>query len=116
MAYLMLIVEPVGQRAERGLEDGREAYARMQAFAAGLEARGALRGVNALKTPATRLQRHGDGGTLVLDGPFAETKEMLGGYFLLDGVTRDEALAIAADCPAAAWATIELRETGTCYE
>jgi hypothetical protein len=113
----MLIVEPAGQRAERGLERGREAYARMQEFAAALEARGVLRGVNALKTPATRLQRpQGGGDTLVLDGPFAETKEMLGGYFVLDGVTRDEALAIANDCPAAAWATIELRETGTCYE
>ena len=51
----------------------------------------------------------------LLDGPFAEAKEMVGGYFLLDCATRDEAVAIAAQCPAAAWATVEVRETGPCY-
>jgi hypothetical protein len=115
MSYLMLILEPVGQRAERGLERGREAYAQMLDYAAALESRGVLRGVNALTSAATRLQRR-NGATQTVDGPFAETKEMVGGVFVLDGVTRDEALAIAADCPAAAWATIELRETGTCFE
>ena len=115
MPFLMLIVEPVGQRAERGLDRGREAYAQMLDYAATLDARGVLRGVHALSSPATRVQRR-DGVAQRLDGPFAETKEMVGGVFVLDGVTRDEALAIAADCPAAAWATVELRETGTCFE
>jgi hypothetical protein len=115
MAYLLIVVEPPGQRAERGLQLGREAYAQMQAFAEQLAARGVLRGVHALKSAATRVQRH-DGRVRQLDGPFAETKEMLGGVFVLEGVTRDEALACAADCPAAAWATVEVRETGTCYE
>jgi hypothetical protein len=115
MPYLVLIVEPQGQRAERGLERGRAAYAQMLDYAARLESRGVLRGVSALTSPATRVSRR-DGAIQTVDGPFAETKEMVGGYFVLDGVTREQALAIAAECPAADWATVELRETGTCFE
>jgi hypothetical protein len=52
----------------------------------------------------------------VLDGPFTEAKELIGGFFLLDCDTREQALAFANACPAAEWATIEVRETGPCYE
>ncbi len=115
MSYLLLILEPPGQREARSPAEGEDVYAQMVAFAAGLQARGVLQGVNALKRASTRVQRRG-AEVQALDGPFAETKELIGGFFLLDGVTREEALAIAADCPAAAWATVEVRETGTCYE
>lgn len=115
MSYLLLILEPPGQREARDPAAGEEVYARMVAFAGTLESRGVLRGVNALKRDGTRVTRRG-GQLQALDGPFAETKELIGGYFLIDGVTREQALAIAADCPAAEWATVELRETGTCYE
>jgi hypothetical protein len=52
----------------------------------------------------------------VVDGPFAETKELVGGYYLLNCETQAEATAIAAECPAAEWATVEVRRIGTCYE
>jgi hypothetical protein len=115
MSYLLLIVEPPGQRAERGLAEGQKVFAQMQAFAQSLDQQGLLLGVNALKSPAVRVQRH-DGRVQALDGPFAETKELIGGYLLLDCNSREQALAIAAECPAAAWATVEVREIGTCYE
>ena len=115
MTYMLLIVEPLGQRAERGLPAGQEAYAAMQRFADGLQQRGLLLGAQALKSPATRVQRRAE-RVLALDGPFAETKEMVGGYYLLDCATREQALAVAAECPAAAWAEVEVREIGTCYE
>jgi hypothetical protein len=51
----------------------------------------------------------------VIDGPFAEAKEMIGGFFLLTCDTREEAIAIACECPAAAWATVEVRELGPCF-
>jgi hypothetical protein len=51
----------------------------------------------------------------LLDGPFAEAKEMVGGFFLIDGVTREQAIAIAGECPAAEWATVEVREVGPCF-
>ena len=45
----------------------------------------------------------------VTDGPFAETKEALGGFYILDCKDMDEALAYAAKCPGAKWGTIEVR-------
>src|SRR5690606_23023241 len=111
MPYMLLIMEPHGQRAERGLAGGQEAYARMQRFGDGLRARGVLRASESLASTeqAVRLQVR-EGQARLVDGPFAETKEMVGGFFLLDCATRDEALAIARECPAAEWATIEVRE------
>jgi len=50
------------------------------------------------------------GKRLVTDGPFAETREQLGGYFLVDAKDRDEALGIAARIPAARWGTVEVRQ------
>ena len=116
MPYMLLIMEPHGQRAERGLEGGQEAYARMLRFGDGLKARGLLLASESLASTeqAVRLQVR-DGQARLVDGPFAETKEMVGGFFLLDCATRDEALAIARDCPAAEWATIEVRELAPCY-
>ncbi|QOT79181.1 YciI family protein [Cupriavidus basilensis] len=116
MSYMLLIVEPVGQRAERSPEEGRQAYASMQRFAEGLNERGLLLGVNSLTSQANgvRVQVR-EGRRDLLDGPFAEAKEMIGGYFLLDCATQDEAIAIAAECPAAAWCTVEVREVGPCF-
>lgn len=116
MPYLLLIMEPHGQRAERGLAGGQEAYARMQRFGEGLQARGLLRASESLASTeqAVRLQVR-DGQTRLTDGPFAETKEMVGGFFLIDCATREEAVAIARDCPAAEWATVEARELAPCY-
>ena len=50
-----------------------------------------------------------DGKRAVTDGPFAETKEWLGGYFLVDCPTLDEAIELAAMCPAATYGSIEVR-------
>jgi hypothetical protein len=50
-----------------------------------------------------------DGQTKVLDGPFAETKEQLGGYYLIEVPDLDAALSWAARCPAAGYGTVEVR-------
>ena len=116
MAYLLLIVEPRGQRAERTPEDGRDAYAQMVRFSEGLKARGLLKAVESLQSDTSGARVSVRNGKHTLrDGPFAEAKEMVGGFFLLDGVTRDQAIAIAGECPAAAWATVEVREVGPCF-
>ncbi|RQO84140.1 YciI family protein [Acidovorax sp. FJL06] len=117
MPYMLLIMEPHGQRAERGLAAGQDAYARMLRFGEGLKARGLLRASESLASTeqAVRLQVR-EGLPRLVDGPFAETKEMVGGFYLLDCATRDEAVAIAHECPAAAWATIEVRELAPCYD
>ena len=117
MSYMLLIIEPPDQRIERGLGAGQQVYERMLQFTAALQSRGVLEASNSLASPkhAARLQVRG-GQRRVVDGPFAEAKEMVGGFFLLNVATRDEALAIAAECPAAEWATVEVRPVGPCYD
>lgn len=116
MAYMLLIHEPTGQRQTRSEAEGRAAYDQMLAFAGELKQAGVLGGVESLasQNQATRVQVR-SGKAQVLDGPFAEAKEMVGGFFLLNCATHDEAVAIATRCPAAAWATVEVREVGPCY-
>lgn len=116
MAYLLLIVEPTDQRAARTPEEGRAAYDAMRRFGDELKCRGVLRASESLTSlsGAARVQVR-NGATRLVDGPFAEAKEMVGGYFLLDCTSREVAVAIAAECPAAAWCTVEVRELGPCY-
>ena len=52
----------------------------------------------------------------MLDGPFAEAKEMIGGFFLLQNVGREEAIAIAQGCPASQWCTVEVRPLAPCFD
>jgi hypothetical protein len=113
---MLLVVEPRGQRAERGEEGGREAYAQMLRYADDLKARGVLRAYSSLRDDAAgqRLQVRA-GKRALRDGPFTEAREMVGGFFLVDCAAREDALELAALCPAAQWATIEVRETGPCY-
>ena len=69
-----------------------------------------LRAAESLKSDDEGVRvRVRDGRRTLVDGPFAEAKEMVGGFFLVDCKTREEALAIAARCPAAEWATVEVR-------
>jgi len=117
MSYMLLIIEPVGQRATRTEAEGREAYAVMQRFAESLAARGQLKAVESLASQATAVRvSHHAGQVRLLDGPFAEAKEMIGGFFLLQNVDRDQAIAIAQRCPAAQWATVEVRALAPCFD
>jgi hypothetical protein len=117
MAYMLLIHEPIGQRATRTRAEGEAVFDRMLRFAEELKQQGQLLGVESLASQDTRAARIQvrSGKPQVLDGPFAEAKEMVGGFFLLNCATREEALAIASRCPAAEWATVEVRETAPCY-
>ena len=69
-----------------------------------------LVGSNRLRpTSAATTVRTVDGQTKVLDGPFAETKEQLGGYYLIDVPDPDAALSWAKRCPGARYGTVEVR-------
>lgn len=117
MAYLLLILEPTGQRRTRSESEGRELYDSMVRFSEGLQSRGLLSMSQSLKTDTNgaRVQVRGR-DPIVVDGPFAEAKEMIGGFFLLTCETREQAIAIAGECPAARWATVEVRELGPCFQ
>jgi hypothetical protein len=116
MAYALLIVEPVGQRQTRTETEGRALYDRMVRFSEDLKSRGLLTMTQSLKTDTrgARVRVQGNQSTVV-DGPFAEAKEMIGGFFILTCETRAQAIALAEECPAARWATVEVRELGPCF-
>jgi hypothetical protein len=117
MSYLLLVQEKSEARRARSTADGQIAMEKMMAFGASLQARGLLLAADSLTSDAkgVRIEIR-DGKRSLLDGPFAESKEIVGGFFLVDVATREQAIAIACECPAAAWATIEVRESGVCYD
>src|SRR6187549_1782210 len=117
MAHLLLMIEPIGQRESRTEAEGREAYAKMVGWAESLQQRGLLLAAESLRSPASasRLQVRA-GRTQIIDGPFPETKEMIGGFFLVNCATQQEAIAIASECPAAEWLTVEVRAVAACFE
>jgi len=115
--YLLLIQEEGEKRRSRPDADGRVAYERMLRFAGDLEARGILKASDSLKSDAEGVRIAVRGGRRsVVDGPFTESKEIVGGFFLIDCRTREEAVAIASECPATEWGTVEVREIGRCWE
>ena len=116
-SYMLLIIEPPAQRATRTEAQGREVYARMQSFGDALRQQGKLLAVESLASQASAVRVSGvDGDCRVLDGPFSEAKEMVGGFFIIDCASLDDAVVIARKCPAAEWATVEVRALAPCFD
>ena len=110
MQYLLMIYAEEGgwnKMPEAAQREGMNAYT---AYTDALRKAGILLGSNRLRdtTDATTVRITG-GKTKVQDGPFAETKEQLGGYYLIEAKDLDEAIAWAARCPGAAHGTMEVR-------
>jgi hypothetical protein len=111
-----MIVEPRGQRISRDEAEGRALCAEMVAFGQSLHEQGKL-----LASESLRPDEHGvristpAGKPQLLDGPFAEAREMVGGFLLIEATDTDEAVAIARRCPAIRFATVEVRECAPCY-
>lgn len=116
MPHMLLIHEPIGQRNTRDDAQGRAAYDQMVRWGKDLDRRGLLLAGEALASHehAARVTVS-DGKARIVDGPFAEVKEMLGGFFLLNVENRDQAIALATECPAATYATVEVRPLAPCY-
>ena len=110
MKYLMLICrdEPVWDRLTVG--ERQQIYAETLALSEELTARGQYLGGHPLHpSSAATSARVRDGKRLVTDGPFAETREQLGGYMLIDVKDLDEAIAVASRIPLARTSTVEIR-------
>ena len=109
MSYMLLIMEQADRRGKRAPGQGLAEREAMLKFQQSLKTRGIHLGSESLRSLAD--------GTRVgkpVDGPFAEAKEIIGGFFHLDVATREAALAIARECPASEYATVEVREVGPC--
>jgi hypothetical protein len=91
-------------------DDRQECYVESTALSDELRSKGQFLGASPLHPVATAtLVRVRDGKRLVTDGPFAETREQLGGYFLVEARDLNEAIAIAGRVPAARKGTVEVR-------
>ncbi len=107
MKYMMLVYFEERELEEQERED---CYAESKQLTHDLNASGHYIAAAPLYPTATATSvRVRDGKRLVTDGPFAETREQLGGYYLIDAANLDEAIEIAARIPGARWGTIEVR-------
>jgi hypothetical protein len=109
MRYLLLIYteEPTEAVPEDFAAAQTEAY---DTFTREIRDRGIFQGGEALHpTSSATTVRVRDGETVATDGPFAETKEALGGYYLVDAKDLDDAIEIAAKIPGARYGSIEVR-------
>jgi hypothetical protein len=108
MRYMLMIYGDEQQWVSAGDEQRAAIYARYEAFTAANSR--VIRGGGELHpTRAASTVRVRGGETLVTDGPFAETKEQLGGFFIVDVADEEEARAIAAQIPDAENGSIEVR-------
>ena len=107
MQYLLLIYSAESDEAK---QDQAQVMSEYGAFTQGIVQSGAFKSADRLKPVATATTvRVRDGKTLTTDGPFAETREQLGGYYLIEAKDLDEAIGIAARIPSAKRGTIEVR-------
>jgi len=110
MKYLLLIYQEEKQWAGLSEAERQKIYAEYGQLRQELTKRGHFVGGSQLHPVSTATSmRVRDGKALATDGPFAETKEQLGGYFLIEAKNLDEALGIAARIPSAREGTVEVR-------
>jgi hypothetical protein len=108
--YVLLILDDPKREWASPAEAGAS-LAKMGAFAGELAQQGKLKGGNPLESMAEAVRvRAQEGNVSVTDGPFAETKEMVGGFFVIEAADRKEAVEIAKRCPATALGPVEVRE------
>ena len=110
MHYLLTIYTDESGFADATPEDGARMMAAYQAFTDEVKAAGAFVSGDGLQPTSTATTvRVRDGEPLLTDGPFAETREQLAGYYLLDCADLDEAVRWAAKIPGAQYGSIEVR-------
>ena len=114
MRYTLLLHYPeptVGELDPEALAEGMRAF---QAYAQALDDAGALFSAEVLQqSNMTTTVTRASGELVIQDGPFADTKEQLGGTFVIDVPDLDSAIEWAARAPSAAWGHVEIRPTAT---
>jgi len=114
MQYLLLIYGNETAMLAADKEASSRMLAAYTAYTEAMKQAGVLVGANRLRpTSSATTVRNPDGKTSVVDGPFAETKEQLGGYYLIEAPDLDAALGWAARCPGAVVGSIEVRPVWT---
>jgi hypothetical protein len=108
MKYMLLIY--IDEKGSPNEAERQQCYAESAAYAQKLHASGKFLASSPLHPTSTATcVRQQNGQPLVTDGPFAETREQLGGYFVINAKDLDEAIRIASEVPAGRWGTVEIR-------
>jgi hypothetical protein len=111
MRFMLLMIPRGYAQAAPGTLPDATAVVRMMAYNRELQQAGVLLGLDGLHPPSMGARVSFAGGQpSVTDGPFAEAKEVLGGYWMLDVASRDEAIEWARRCPAGPDELIEVRQ------
>jgi hypothetical protein len=110
MQYLLMIYDNEAERSKRGEAASKAMMDEYRSFTQSIIQAGNFKAGDALQptTTATTVKVRG-GKTLTTDGPFAETREQLGGYYLIEAKDLDQAISIAARVPSAKSGAIEVR-------
>lgn len=110
MKYMLLLYGNEAGFGSMTEEERGKAFGAYMAYNAALEAEGVMVSGDPLQPSFTASRVRAPGGkTEVLNGPYADTQEQLGGTYVIDVADLDTALAWAARCPMAAWGTVEVR-------
>jgi hypothetical protein len=110
MRYMLLIYDREADWAKMNEKDQGALYAEYGAFTEGIRKSGHHKAGDPLQPVGTATTvRVRNGKTVTTDGPFAETREQLGGYYIIEAKDLDEATAIAARVPTAKMGSIEVR-------
>ncbi len=117
MQYLLLLYSNEASWQKFSPAEHERAVAAYYAYTEALAEAGVLQGKNRLQPSSTATTvRVADGKSQVLDGPYADSKEQLGGYYLIDVPDLDAAIAWAARCPGASHGIIEVRPVWVPHE
>jgi hypothetical protein len=110
MRYVLLVCDDEVQSVPASEAEAQSRYEAFLACEEEMKARGVFVGRERLRpTNASTTVRKSDGQLVIADGPFAETKEQIAGYFVVDCKDLDEAIEVAALIPAVEYGTIEVR-------
>jgi hypothetical protein len=110
MQYILLIYENEAEKKSRNAEEGQRIFGEYMAFTASIKQSGHMRAGEPLESAETATTvRVKEGKTVRTDGPFAETREQLGGFYIVEAKDLDEAVGIAARIPASKTGCVEVR-------
>ena len=110
MQYLLLIYGNEAEAKKASKDEQMKMFGEYKVFSAELKGSGKMLGGEPLESVTTATTvRVKDGKTLRTDGPFAETREQLGGFYAIEAKDLDEAVMIAAKVPGAKYGCIEVR-------
>ncbi|HEY4926221.1 MAG TPA: YciI family protein [Roseiarcus sp.] len=110
MQYMLLIYGDESARAHVSKEQMGQMFAAYGAYTEAMKKAGVFKAGDPLEAASTATTvRVSDGKTKVLNGPYVESKEQLGGYYIIETADLDSALSWAARCPGAQFGTMEVR-------